>query len=702
MRISRVLTATVLFVALGAASHAAPPLQGTPTGRAGAIGPAHDANVTPAPSTDGARPGTDAAPSDPEAAPRVDGAQYDDDASMPVHAEAVADYEIRASLDPAAHRVHGEGSIKWRNASAVPVRELWVHLYLNAFKNERSAWLREPVGGFRGSDPVRDWGFIDVRRFALRGEEGGSVDLWPEAELHRAGDDDETDVRVPLPREIAPNETITLDMVWDDKLPSVVERTGYLESFHMVAQWFPKLARLEPDGRWAHFPFHHLAEFYADYGTYDVTIDVPQAFIIGATGPTVDARSEGGRRFERHVQTDVHDFAWTAWDQWQALEETIDGVRVRVLYPPSFRVDAQRELRTIRFALPHFSGRYGRYPYDVLTIVHPPYRADEAGGMEYPTLITTGGPWYGPPAALFEELVTIHEFGHQYFYGLLASNEVEWPFLDEGLNSYAEQLAMGEWRGSGSVGDVLGLTVSDATINAVGAHMGNHLSQRIAQPAYAFMTGNDYGVLVYRRSAALLETMRRVYGDDAVGRAMGRYARKNRFRHPVPEDLIAAFADVLGTKVAQTLRTALFDKGWVNYRVSDAQSHAAQGPGGVFDSEGKRETRDAPTAGDGAFEGWVVVTREGTLPFPVDVRLTRADGSTDSVRWDGEGDAIRIPYHGAAGLSGVVIDPDHKVILEERLTDNFRTIGDGARQGAPRFTERALYWAELLFQTVAP
>ncbi len=127
----------------------------------------------------------------------------------------------------------------------------------------------------------------------------------------------------------------------------------------MIGQWFPKIARLEPDGRWAHFPFHHLGEFYADFGTYDVTLDVPQKFILGATGPAVDTTVEGGRRIERHVQKDVHDFAWTAWDQWQVERDVIDGVRVTLLYPPSYRVVAQRRLRSMRFALPDFAARYG-------------------------------------------------------------------------------------------------------------------------------------------------------------------------------------------------------------------------------------------------------------------------------------------------------------------------------------------------------
>ena len=319
------------------------------------------------------------------------------------HADDVVDYVLRATLDPATHVVHGEGTIVWRNKSKSPVSELWFHLYLNAFKNERSTFLRERIGG-RGSAQPEDWGWMDVHRLALHQVDGPSVDLWQAAEVRGtalADADDETDVRVPLPRAIAPGQEITLDVAFDDKLPAIIERTGYKDSFHMVGQWFPKFARLEPDGRWVHFPFHHLSEFYADFGSYDVTLDVPAAFTLGATGALVDSRMAEGRRIERHVQRDVHDFAWSAWDHFETRKETIDGVAVTLLYPPGYARMARRELAALRFALPYYSSRYGCYPYDVLTIVHPPYDADEAGGMEYPTLITTGSAWWTPPNLLW-------------------------------------------------------------------------------------------------------------------------------------------------------------------------------------------------------------------------------------------------------------------------------------------------------------
>ena len=245
------------------------------------------------------------------------------------------------------------------------MRELWLHLYLNAFKNERSAFLRERVGG-RGSAPPEDWG-SDRRPHARRSatSDAEAVDdlLAGRSSSNAPGDEDETDARVPLAARDRARRGHQLDVVFDDKLPAVVERTGYRGHFHMVGQWFPKVARLEPDGTWAHFPFHHLAEFYADFGTYDVTLDVPSAYTIGATGPVVESRVAAGAASSATCSRDVHDFAWTAWDLLaDARARRIDGVDVSVLYPPGFADVAARDLDAVRFALPYDVGALRALP----------------------------------------------------------------------------------------------------------------------------------------------------------------------------------------------------------------------------------------------------------------------------------------------------------------------------------------------------
>ncbi len=621
------------------------------------------------------------------------------DVPMAEHAQNVATYTLRAQLDPNAHTVHGEGTIRWRNVSSKPVSELWMHLYLNAFKNQSSVFMRAPIGGFRGSHLPTDWGSIDLKRLRLKEPDH---DLLAKIELKRPNDDDETDARIPLPFEVAPGMEIELDVEWVDKLPTVVERTGYDGTFHMIGQWFPKIAKLEPDGTFAHFPFHHLGEFYSDFGTYDVTIDVPAGYVVGATGPMTEAKDEGGRHVQRHVQSDIHDFAWTAWDKYQVRRETILGVEVTALFPPGYDDHAERELETMRFALPHYGARYGKYPYPVLTLVHPPATASEAGGMEYPTLITTGGPSWLSRGLHFVEGVTIHEFGHQYFYGLCASNEDTWPFLDEGLNQYAENEAMTAFKGAGSGIDILGLRVGDVEAQGVRSRQFGH-DEKIAQGAGTFATGNTYGALVYSRTAVLLETLARAYGKEKMDRALGVYTRRFRFKHPTPNDLIATVRDEISPNAAETLRIGLFDKGWVDYAITQMSSHPSRSPAGMFDRDGKRETITPDrTTTPNRYDGWALVVRRGTLRVPVEIELVATDGTRTRVKWDGEQESYRIPYSGSSALRAAIVDPDDRILIDDEPTNNFALAPGHPTEGAPRTLERAMFWAATLLGGLAP
>jgi hypothetical protein len=640
----------------------------------------------------------DAPPSAPHPAPGNAPAQPDAFPGVPVPEHATGpgvDYTLRASLDPTTHTIKGSGQITVRNTTDADLHELWVHLYMNAFKNADSRFLREPVGPFRGGGSVQSWGMIDVTRFAARGE-----DLWKKAELSTGRDTDETDVRVPLPFTVQKGGVLTIDVEFLTTLPSVVERTGFWGSYHFAGQWFPKIAKLEPTGTFAHFAFTHLTEFYANYGTYDVTVDVPSGFLMGATGPIVEQKDEGGRHTERHLQSNIHDFAFTAWDQFERSEQKVDGVNVTLLYPRGMQHTMQRELDAVSWALPHFSSAYGRYPYPVLTVVHPPDRARETGGMEYPTLITTGGPHYLPDGFLIGEEVTVHELGHQWFYGLVGSNENRYPFLDEGLNSFAEEDAMAAHYGPGSVVNMLDLQLSDIAVQAVSSRFAVH-DDPVNLPADEFATGFNYGRLVYGRTATVLETLRRTYGREPTMNAMGLYTRKERFSHPTPDVFYDEIEKDLGEGARAFAEQALNSKGWVDYVVlsvaADQDSSA-----GVYDRDGKRETVQKGATGAARNGGSALIGRRGTLSLPVIIELTDTLGQKRRVNWDGKGEHYRVHYDGDAPLAYVVVDPDHAVLVDHNFLNNHMATSRAASPSAPRTFERAFYWAETLLSLVSP
>lgn len=608
------------------------------------------------------------------------------------HAPRVASYTLSAKLDAEQHHLSAHGSIELLNYTDVPLQELYLHLYMNAFKNDRSLFLRSPFGAGRSGQHGSKWGYIDVKRLYAR-ELG--ADLWPAHSAPTPGDpDDETDVRVPLTQPLQPGKTLTLEVEFEVKLPEVVERTGYVGDYHFVAQWFPKLARLMPDGTFAHFAFHPQSEFAANFGSYDVTLDVPAGEVVGATGQCESAPAAAGRRAVRCRADDVHDFAWTSWKSFQERSERIGGVDVRVLVPPGNARNAEVELDSVRFGLAHFGARFGRYPYPTLTVVHPPEAAGDSGGMEYPTLITTGGPWYTPfSGARAIEAVTIHELGHQWFYGLFASDEHRSPFLDEGLNSYAEHSSLTARYGQGSAFDGFGLQVANEALSrAIAAARG--VDEPIAQGAGEFFSFRSLGAIVYSRSASLFSTLERVYGKQNLDLALADYAAFARFRHPEPQHLLDAVRGRLGDGAAKNLQRALFERASVDYQVRDVQSAASDPHAGVFDeATGRRTVPRSELRPPAHWVGHAVVLRHGTLELPVQIELVFDDGHRERRDWNGEGSRYTVSCEGPAKLVGVTVDPEQRVLLDDDLTNNATSSHD---QGAPRSLERLLYWSELL------
>jgi hypothetical protein len=610
----------------------------------------------------------------------------------------VASYTLTAALDAGEHRIDGRGVIDFLNTTGAPLEELYVHLYLNAFKHEKSLFLRSPFGEGRGGGRAEDWGYIDVK--SLRARELGGVELWTARANGSPGEpDDETDVRVPLPQPLEPGARLTLDVEFSSKLPRVVLRTGYAGNFHLAGQWFPKLARAGAGGVQHHFPFHPQAEFFADYGSYDVTVDVPDDMIVGATGSRVETRRTGSRRLERYRADAVHDFAFTAWNGFRERSERIDGVAVRLLYPADHDKNAERTLDALRAALPRASKLYGRYPYPTLTVVHPPGDAAQAGGMEYPTLITTGGLWYsGMFGDRSVEAVTIHELLHQWFYGLVATDETRWPFLDEGLTSYAELRTLDVAYGKGSLFHGFGLELSATGLaRAFAAERGEDAPLSLA--AREFPGFRSLAALVYSRTATLLETLARVYGRDRLERALGEYARRHRFEHPGPEALVEAIQAELGPAAAQALQVGLNERGRVDYLVRDLENARERAPGGVFDRDGKRETVQETSAVPERFRARAVIYRHGSLAFPVEILLVDEQGATTRKTWDGQGAFHVVEHRGPSPIERVVVDPEHRVMLDDNLLNNATA---ATRRYPFRTLERTSYAATLVLAGLGP
>jgi hypothetical protein len=426
---------------------------------------------------------------------------------------------------------------------------------------------------------------------------------------------------------------------------------------------------------------------------------VPANYLVGASGKRVAEQRRGDRRELRFVAEPVHDFAWAAWDGFHERKSRIAGVDVSLLAPPGHEANVAASIEILRTALPEFSRRFGAYPYPTLTVVHPPEAAAEAGGMEYPTLITTGGPWYlAHTGARSIQAVTVHELAHQWFYGLVASNEARFPFLDEGLSTFAELQALRSHFGEASLFGALDLQISaEALFRTLSALRPG--DEPIASAASAFTSFENLGLLVYLRTATLLETLGRVFGRKELDRALAAYALKYRFRHPGPPELLEELRSHLGEAAAAVFERAVFERGRVNFLVREIRAARQPAPAGFFERGSGRVREHREPGKHARHQAKVTVYRQGELVLPVDVLLIAADGSRRLEHWDGHGSSHSFWHDAELPLARVIVDPEHRILLDDDLFDNYATT---APLPLFRSHERLSYLAALALGGLTP
>ena len=612
------------------------------------------------------------------------------------------EYTIDASLDVEARTINGTQRLRWRNPDRVPVSELQFHLYLNAFKNERSTFMVESGGVFRGTSlaSADRWGGIEVdrlERVTTEGEEvldeqAGRVDLTGQMTFIQPDDgneDDETVISVDLDNPVEPGEWIDLEFAFTSRLPEIIARTGWTSAedgslFVMAGQWFPKIGVLEVPGQryvpadaergvWSTHQFHANSEFYADFGTYDVSITVPSDFVVGATGVRVDEREAGdGLKTVRYLAEDVHDFAWTASETFLEYTDTWEHVSIRLLIRPEHRGQVERHFRAAKFALDYFDQLLGEYPYTTLTLVDG---YGESNGMEYPTLITCGT-FYGMPGWLrLLELVTIHEFGHQYFYGMLASNEAEEAWLDEGMNSYLETRTLDAAYGPGAAIDLPGLPISDRAFQRLSYTRNRPASGALYTRSWEYGRG-DYGKASYAKPATVMNTLEGYLGEERMSRFLHDYYNTWRFRHPSTRDLQDTAERAAGEDLNWFFDQFVYGTAVVDYAVEIISS-------------------DSITSGGST----VIVRRLADGHVPIDLLVRFEDGTTAGSSWDGVESEHEFSFDRDSRIVEAFVDPENKVVLDIDRLNNRVTLDSSGLFGR-KVQVKAFSWVQMLFYLV--
>ncbi len=565
------------------------------------------------------------------------------------------DYRIEARLDETTDVLHGRARLRYVNRSSSTLDTLWFHQHLNAFRPNSAFARRELEFGIRRFQDIgpRDAAYSRFARVLVDGKVARPV--YP-------GSPDSTVVAIPLPAPLAPGDSTTLLMDWDARLATVPRRQGRRGAEYNWAHWYPRIAVFEK-GRWQTQPLLPQGEFYGEFASYDVTLDLPGREIVGATGVPVEGdpgwagaaapgmgavlyardaypprRAEplgllgaegAGRRRVRWRAEQVHHFAWSASPTYTYEQATWRDVPIHVLFNPAQAANWGGGVVAKRaaVALEWLDSIFGAYRYPQFTVLP---RIEAPGATEYPMMIMNGG---------YSQGLIMHETAHQFAHGMLANNEWKEGWLDEGMADFVTNWF---WEARGDPRYWL------ADLDTVEVRERHGDTQPVGLPGAAFVDPLMYDRMTYTKGALVLRMLREMIGPDTMVRVLHEYFRRNAMHHVSEADLRAAVNEVTGKNYDW-----FFDE-WI---------HTTKSLDYAFADATVRRTAD------GRWETRVEVVRRGEAWMPVTLKV---GGETRTLTSREPRQTVTVTT--TARPAEVVLDPERAIIDSDR-GNNRRTLG---------------------------
>ena len=439
-------------------------------------------------------------------------------------------YIITASLSDADHSLDGYVKMQYMNRSPDTLSFIWLHVYPNAFKNDKTAFTDQQL-----ENGNTDFYFSNEKRRGYINRLQFSVDsMVATTEDHPQHQDI---IKLMLPAPLLPGSTANIETPFHIKLPDNFSRGGHVANSYQITQWYPKPAVYDHKG-WHPMPYLDQGEFYSEFGNYDVTISVPEKYVVAATGVEKNQSIDNGIKTLTFSQNNVHDFAWFADKDFEVLEDTLQLaskiIKVYAYHLPKSKERWGNSLRFIKQSVLSKSDWLGEYPYDVVKVVEKPGK--NSGGMEYPTITLISTQQTDKDL----DFLINHEVGHNWFYGILASNERQHPWMDEGMNSYYDAVYEKVFYESKSNEIVkrnfftkrLPDDPEDLLLRTL---IQERKDQPIETPSADFSLLN-YSIVSYKKTAQWMVALQNEMGEKAFNALMHTYYDTWKFKHPYPED----------------------------------------------------------------------------------------------------------------------------------------------------------------------
>ena len=523
-------------------------------------------------------------------------------------------YRIEARLDESTDVLTARARLDYTNNSTDTLDSLYFHLELNAFR-PNSAWAQRELE--YGERRFQDLGPDEHAFERLTSVRVGDVAVQPQYR----GVPDSSVVAIALPQPLPPGASTTVMIDWQSRLATLPRRQGRRGRHYDFAQWYPRIAVYDHTG-WATRPLLPQGEFYGEYGTFDVTLDVAADQVIGSTGVPVagdpgwaDAHAAGpepwlkreaydapapqslglldgdaaaDRKRVRWYAEDVHHFAWTANPEYIYEGGRIGDIAVHVLYQPGDTAwDDGVAVERTKNAIAFFSDIFGPYPWPQITNVH----RIESGGTEFPMMIMDGSASEG---------LIVHEIGHQWVHGIFGNNEWREGWLDEGFDSflvnwYFEEQGAPPSLWANSMEGIRRMERAGET-------------QPIGFASADFRDPRTYSAMTYTKPSLVFRMLRDLVGEDTFRQALRLFYEENALQHVTESDLRSAFKTAHGESLDWFFDQWIHTTATLDYQVTSAQAWQ-----------------------DG--DGWIArveIAREGDAYMPVVLQVNGQSRTLDS------------------------------------------------------------------------
>jgi hypothetical protein len=592
-------------------------------------------------------------------------------------------YNINVSLNDAKHELSAFETIVYINNSPNELKEIYFHLWPNAYKNNETALAQQFYSNGERimlDMPDEDFGFIDSLSFTVDGE---SIQ-WKYDSLH-------IDIcKLILNRPLKSGDSISIATPFHVKIPSAkISRMGHLGQAFYITQWYPKPAVYDNKG-WHAIPYLNQGEFYSEFGSFDVSITLPKNYVVGATGDLQTEeekiflekkieetkntfsfsknmdfpRSDVQTKTIRYTQNNVHDFAWFADKRYHVLKGEVElpasksKVNTWIMFTNNEAILWKDALDYVNKATYYYSLWAGDYPFNNVTAVDGTISA--GGGMEYPNITVIGE--CGTVRLL--ELTIAHEVGHNWFYGMLGSNERDHPWMDEGMNQFHELRYSETVKRKnesllelGAIGNLLGIdTITDKQLDDTGYLISarSNTDQPLNLPSEKF-SSTAYGTCVYYKTALSFNYLKSYLGDTLFDKCMHAYFDRWKFKHPYPADVRKAFEETSGKNLSWFFDDLLGTIKKIDYKIVSAEkTNCSEGnAGNCYD---------------------ITLKNNGGIAGPVPVSTIK-DGTIISTQWTEGFTGTKKLNMAAADFDKIIIDADRTIPEINRKNNSIRSSG---------------------------